>query len=61
MGVEIEGNRLGLGTNLFSDRPTMAEEYGYEYLDYELQKNSEFYKTHFLEMHEDGFLDELMD
>ena len=28
MGVEIEGNRLGLGTNLFSDRQTLTEEFG---------------------------------
>ncbi len=27
MGVEIEGNRLGLGTNLFSDTPTLLERY----------------------------------
>ena len=28
MGVSIEGDRLGLGTNLFSGRPTLTEQYG---------------------------------
>ena len=28
MGVEIEGNRLGLGTNLYSSQPTLLELYG---------------------------------
>lgn len=43
MGVQIEGDRLGLGTNLFSAEQTLTEKYGYESLDAELQKNSEFY------------------
>lgn len=30
IGVKIEGNRLGLGTNLFSDTPTLFEENGGE-------------------------------
>ncbi len=50
MGVSIEGERLGLGTNLFSDKQTLAETYGYEVLDEELQKKSEFYNNTFLEM-----------
>ena len=52
LGVEIEGNRLGLGTNLFSDVPTLAEEYGFEHVNYELQKNSDFYNSKFLDMYE---------
>lgn len=36
LGVEIEGNRLGLGTNLFSKEKTLAEKYGYEKLFEEL-------------------------
>lgn len=48
MGVEIEGDRLGLGTNLFSAKPTFCELYGFETLDWELQKKSEFYNTRFL-------------
>ena len=48
MGVEIEGDRLGLGTNLFSAKPTLCELYGFETLDWELQKRSEFYNDRFL-------------
>ena len=48
MGVQIEGDRLGLGTNLFSDKQTLCEMYGFEALDWELQKKSEFYEDRFL-------------
>lgn len=30
MGVNIDGDRLGLGTNLFSEKPTLAERFGVE-------------------------------
>ena len=53
MGVEIDGDRLGLGTNLFSEKQTLCEMYGFEALDWELQKRSEFYNTRFLGL-EDG-------
>lgn len=43
LGVEIEGGRLGLGTDLFSGRKTLVEEYGYEYVFEELNKKSNFY------------------
>lgn len=39
----IEGDRLGLGVNLFSHEKTLAEEYGVKKLDKELRKKSEFY------------------
>ena len=52
MGVKIEGDRLGLGTNLFSDKPTLTEHYTFEILYDELQKNSTFYNTTFLGMEE---------
>lgn len=42
MGVEIEGDRLGIGTNLFSDRPTISEEIGIEAQESELEKKSIF-------------------
>lgn len=51
MGVTIEGDRLGLGTNLFSALPTLAEEFGFDFVDYELQKNSDYYNSKFLEMY----------
>lgn len=40
LGADIEGNRLGLGTNLFSDRPTLSEEYGRQYESNEIEKKS---------------------
>lgn len=43
MGVTIEGDRLGLGTNLFSAEQTLSEKYGYDVLFEELSKNSTFY------------------
>lgn len=48
VGAEIEGNRLGLGTNLFSDRDTLAEEYGFEDMFEELNKKSNFYDSEIL-------------
>ncbi len=50
MGVKIEGDRLGLGTDLFADRPTLTEQYGFETMDEELMKKSEFYNKQFLNM-----------
>lgn len=47
MGFEIENNRLGLGTDLFSDTDTLAEEIGFETLDIEFAKYSEYYKKNF--------------
>lgn len=43
MGCSIEGDRLALGTNLFSDRKTILEQYGTEYVDEQLGKASRFY------------------
>ncbi len=40
MGVMIEGNRLGLGTNLFSKEYTLAELYGVNRMESELHKKS---------------------
>lgn len=50
MGVQIEGERLGIGTNLFSATPTFAEVYGYEELNDILQQKSTFYNETFLDM-----------
>lgn len=47
LGCEIEGDRLGLGTNLFSDLPTLAEEMGYDLFNWELAKASDYYTRHF--------------
>ena len=42
MGCQIEGDRLGLGTNLFSAEDTLMEQYGYEELSDEMSRKSEF-------------------
>lgn len=42
MGVFVEGDRLGLGTNLFSDTPTIIEQYGLDTVTEELNRKSEF-------------------
>ena len=47
MGCTIEGDRLGLGTNLFSAASTLMEEMGYTKLCSELSQNSDYYETRF--------------
>ena len=47
LGCEIPGNRLGLGTNLFSGKKTLAEEMGFDRLDRDLAKNSDYYAVEF--------------
>ena len=47
MGCTIEGDRLGLGTNLFSATPTLMEKLGYDQLCDLLSQKSEYYETHF--------------
>ena len=48
LGVQIQGDRLGLGTNLFSDKQTLLEQYDYEYVSEELRKKSNFYNEKLL-------------
>ena len=48
MGVKIKDERLGLGTNLFSDTQTLVEEFGASYVEDEIKKNSEFYNKTFI-------------
>lgn len=48
MGADIEGGRLGLGTNLFSDTPTLAEEMGKDAFVSETSKYSKFYNEQFI-------------
>ncbi len=47
MGFNIEGERLALGTNLFSQKQTLAEEMGYWQLHTELGKYSKFFVSEF--------------
>lgn len=44
LGAQIEGERLGLGTNLFSAEPTLAEKFGVDVLNKEVRKRSIFYE-----------------
>ena len=47
LGCTIEGDRLGLGTNLFSSIPTLAEKWGYSRFNNELSKASDYYTANF--------------
>lgn len=48
LGIEFEGNRLGLGSNLFSNEKTLIEKYG-EFAFFErLKERSAYYENHIL-------------
>lgn len=47
MGYEIEGNRLGLGVNLFSNEETLLDRMGLDKLNEEIRKPSHYYEEHF--------------
>ena len=49
LGVTIEGDYLGLGVNLFSDKQSLIELYGYNSFNEELNKRSEYYEERFFE------------
>ena len=58
LGVKIEGNRLGLGVNLFSSEKTLVEELGRGVFEEELKAKSFFYdnmllKDHYYKMQND--------
>lgn len=48
LGATIEGDRLALGTNLYSNKKTIIEEKGYKYVSKELDKRSSFYNNNVL-------------
>lgn len=48
MGCEIEGERLGLGTNLFSERETIAEEITYDEFQHQILYSSNYYVKNFM-------------
>ncbi len=48
LGVDIEGNRLGLGTNLFSGKETLVEQLGPKKLSDEISKKSKYYDKYLL-------------
>lgn len=47
MGCSIAGERLGLGTNLFSDTPTLMEQMGAETFTSEVARYSRYYADNF--------------
>lgn len=47
LGFDVQGDRLGLGTNLFSHQRTLGETMGFYQLDVELSVQSNFYVNHF--------------
>lgn len=48
LGVKIDGDKLGIGTNLFSNKDTIIKKYGLDYICDELAKNSRFYSNKFV-------------
>ena len=48
LGCKIEGNQLGLGVNLFSDKLTLAEQIGLENLQQQLTMASTYYNDKIL-------------
>jgi len=54
LGATIEGNKLALGTNLFSEEQTLIEKYGFKYVDKELKKVSKFYDNNILVENKEG-------
>ena len=50
IGAEIEGNKLGLGVNLFSMKKTLAErdDFDIDYINEEIVKKSDFYNEKIL-------------
>ena len=47
IGCEIEGERLGLGTNLFSGEETLIEEMGFERFNDQIAQRSDYYAEEF--------------
>lgn len=48
LGVQMDSNRLALGTNLFTDEDTLVETMGFDAMNTELQKHSNYYDSHIL-------------
>lgn len=48
LGVEIDGDRLGLGTNLYSNKKTIIEEHGIDTVNNGLGDNSDLFNDEFI-------------
>ncbi len=51
LGFTVEGDKLGIGVNLFKDCPTVLEELGYERFQEQLEMHSKFYDNHLIYGH----------
>ena len=51
IGCNIKGERLGIGTNLYSGKKTVMEEMGKEYFMEEISKNSVLYNEDIVGTH----------
>ncbi len=49
LGCRLEGDRLGLGTNLFSSTPTLTERLGFKKFNDKLAMSSDYYTANFFE------------
>lgn len=45
--IETSSNRIGIGTNLYSNDKTIVEQYGINNVNIELQKRKNFIMIHF--------------
>ena len=57
LGVKIEGDRLGLGTNLFSNKKTIIEEQGLDAVNNGLGENSNFFNDEFINDKKDSIFE----
>ena len=48
LGVTFNSDRLGLGTNLYIQTPTLVEELGFKKFDKEVTKHSNYYDKYIL-------------
>ena len=61
LGATIDGDRLGLGTNLFSGKKTLPEKLGYDYFNKELDRKSLFYDNYLLKDIDNKLQEELIE
>lgn len=57
MDIDIEGNKLGLGTNLFSNEKTLIERDGLKTLNDSLNANSNFFMDEFIDVTKDSIFE----
>lgn len=58
LGVEVKGERLALGVNLFSSEPTLAEKIGFDNLYQALMQRSDFYDQNLMQGTDEALMPE---